>query len=550
MKRAVLLPARFALQLAIAFASGGFGVLAFAPLQWWPLALVSMFFLFALWHRAGSVRRAFAIGFAWGLGLFLAGVPWIYVSLHVFGGMPVILAAIATFLFCCYLSIFPALACVLHRKLVAGFGVSAVASLLLVMPACFVIGEYVRGWFFSGFPWLVFGYSQTPGGLAFPPLIGYAPVIGAFGISWLLAMTAGLGVLFMRPTSGIVWSRRGRSVALGATLAVWAIGGALHQYPWSAPKGAPLTVALLQGNIEQSLKWREDQRLPTLNAYREMVEKSTARLIVLPETALPVLHEVPADYLAALKRRSEMNGGDAIVGTAIVERDAGDGRLRRVTNSAVSIGSSPLQRYDKQHLVVFGEFIPPLFSWVYQWLKIPVGSMDAGSIDQKPMQIAGHAVAVNICYEDAFGPEIARQLPEAELLVNISNMAWFGNLFASDQQAQFSQMRALETGRWILRSTNTGVTAAINEKGEIVKALPQFVRGTLEVEVQPRAGTTPYVLWQDRVILGLLLLALAVGCALKYVDRHSAALPEQKQPATRTSAGVSRNFAAMPPVRE
>ena len=141
--------------------------------------------------------------------------------------------------------------------------------------------------------------------------------------------------------------------------------------------------------------------------------------------------------------------------------------------------------------------------------------MTAGRVDQKPLQIAGHAVAVNICYEDAFGAEVARQLPEAELLVNMSNMAWFGKYLASDQQTQFSQMRALEMGRWMLRSTNTGVTAAINEKGEIVKALPQFVRGTLEMEVQPRSGTTPYVRWKDWLVLGLLLLALAVGCGAK-----------------------------------
>ena len=528
MKRTALLPVRFVLQLAIAFVAGGLGVLAFAPFQLWPVALVSMFFLFTFWHRAGTSWRAFAIGFAWGLGLFTAGVPWIYVSLHVYGSMPAILAVIATLLFCCYLSIFPALACVLHRKLVAGFGVSAVASLLLVMPACFVVGEYVRGWFFSGFPWLVFGYSQTPGGFAFPPLIGYAPVIGAFGISWLLALTVSLIVLITRSASGIVWSLRGRIFASLVALTAWATGGALHQYSWSVPKGAPITVALLQGNIEQSLKWREDQRIPTLNAYREMVEKSTARLIVLPETALPVLHEVPVDYLAALKLRSQLNGGDAIVGTVIVERDPSSGNLAKVTNSAISIGSSPVQRYDKQHLVVFGEFIPPMFSWVYQWLKIPLGSMDAGHSDQKPMRIAGHAVAVNICYEDAFGSEIARQLPEAELLVNMSNMAWFGNLFASDQQTQFSQMRALETGRWMLRSTNTGVTAAINDKGEIVKALPQFVRGVLEVEVQPRAGTTPYVIWQDKVTLGLLLLAIATGCVLKSVKRQSVRPTGQK----------------------
>ena len=515
-------PANLAVQLLLAFAAGGVSVLAFAPFYLWPVAIVSLFFLFALWHRAATAWHSFLIGYAWGLGLFIFGVPWIYVSLHVYGSMPAVLAGIATFLFCCYLAIFPALAGALQRRLVMTFGISAVASLLLVMPACFVIWEVIRGWFFSGFPWLVAGYSQTPGGPAFPPLIGYAPIIGAFGISWLLALTTGVCVLLTRTAAGIVLSRRGRLVAASTVLAVWAIGGVLHQVSWSVPSGAPLTVALLQGNVEQSLKWRDDQREAALENYRQLVVATKARLIILPETALLVLSDAPADYLAALKRHSVSNGGDVIIGVTIVERGTSSNNSYSVTNSAITLGSSPPQRYDKQHLVVFGEFIPPYLSWVYHWLKIPFGSMTAGRIDQKPLQIAGHAVAVNICYEDAFGAEIVRQLPQAELLVNISNMAWFGNLFAADQQAQFSQMRALETGRWILRSTNTGVTAAINEKGQIVKALPQFVRGALEIEAQPRTGSTPYVLWKDWLIWGLLLLALACGCAIKSVDRYLA----------------------------
>ena len=528
MKRDTLLTAKLAPQLGLAFIAGGAGVLAFAPFYAWPVALISLFFLFALWHRATSGWHAFAVGYAWGLGLFVFGVPWIYVSLHVYGGMPAVLAVLATFLFCCYLSVFPALACALHRKLVTRFNVSTLAAVLLVMPACFVIGEYVRGWFFSGFPWLVFGYSQTPGGFAVAPLSGFAPVFGAFGISWLLAVTAAGGVVLVPRVGGLVWSRRSSTVLLGLTLAVWAFGCVLHQYSWSAPRGAPLTVALLQGNVEQSMKWREDQRLAALDNYRELFERTKARLIVLPETALLVLNDAPADYLAALKRHVELNGGDAVIGVSIIERGITSTSPYRVSNSAVTLGKSPSQRYDKQHLVVFGEFIPPLLSWVYQWLQIPMGSMNAGSTDQKPLRVAGHTVAVNICYEDAFGAEIARQLPEAELLVNITNMAWFGNLLAADQQTQFSQMRALETGRWMLRSTNTGLTAAINDKGEIVKALPQFVRGTLEVEAQPRTGATLYVVWKDWLILGLLTLALAVGCALKSVERHSTRRSEQK----------------------
>ena len=528
MKRDTLPTARLASQLGLAFIAGGAGLLAFAPFYAWPVALISLFFLFALWHRATSAWHAFAIGYAWGLGLFVFGVPWIYVSLHVYGGMPAVLAVFATFLFCCYLSVFPALACALQRKLVTRFNVSTAAAILLLMPACFVIGEYVRGWFFSGFPWLVFGYSQTPGGFVFAPLTGFAAVVGAFGISWLLAVTAAVGVILVPLAGGLAWSRRGSIVMLGVTVAVWALGYVLHQYSWSVPRGAPLAVALLQGNVEQSMKWREDQRLAALENYRELIEKTKAQLIVLPETALLVLNDAPADYLAALKRHAEANGGDAIIGVSIIERGITSASPYRVSNSAVTLGKSPSQRYDKQHLVVFGEFIPPLLSWVYHWLQIPLGSMNAGSPDQKPLQIAGHAVAVNICYEDAFGAEIARQLPEAELLVNITNMAWFGNLFAADQQTQFSQMRALETGRWMLRSTNTGLTAAINEKGEIVKALPQFVRGTLEVDVQPRTGTTPYVVWKDWPLLGLLVLALGAGCALKNVERHSTRRSEHK----------------------
>ena len=527
-KRDTLPTARLAPQLGLAFVAGGAGLLAFAPFYAWPLALISLFFLFALWHRATCAWHAFAIGYSWGLGLFIVGVPWIYVSLHVYGGMPAILAVVATFLFCCYLSVFPALACVLHHKLVDRFNVSSLAAVILVMPAWFVIGEYVRGWFFSGFPWMVFGYSQTPGGFAVAPLTGFAPVFGAFGISWLLAVTAAVGVLFVPLAGALTLSRRDAIVTLSLTLAIWVSGYALHQVSWTVPRGAPLAAALLQGNVEQSMKWREDQRLAALENYRELFERTKARLIVLPETALLVLNDAPTDYLAALKRHAESNGGDAIIGVSIIERGNTSASPYSVSNSAVTLGKSPSQRYDKQHLVVFGEFIPPLLSWVYNWLQIPLGSMNAGSPDQKPLQIAGHVIAVNICYEDAFGDEIVRQLPEAELLVNMSNMAWFGNLFAADQQTQFSQMRALETGRWMLRATNTGLTAAINEKGEIVKALPQFVRGTLEVEVQPRTGTTPYVVWKDWLILGLLLLGLAVGCALKRGERHSARLPEQK----------------------
>ena len=500
------------------------GVFAFAPFYAWPIALVSLVALFALWHKAASAKQAALVGFIWGMGLFLAGASWLYVALHVYGNMPAPLAALSIFLFCCYLSLYPALACLVAYKLRSNSDRGSsqnqpMVALLLIMPACFVAAEHLRGRVVTGFPWLVEGYSQTPGGLVVAPLSGYAPIFGAFGISWLLAITAGAGVLLIKPLLGTTISRGRMLILCMSIVLIWAAGIALSQIDWSAPSGAPLKVALVQGNIDQQLKWREDQRAATLDNYFELVKDVTAKLIVLPETALPVfLDEIPTDYLAALKLRAEKNGGDLIMGVPIAQRGNLTDTAYTYANAAISMGVSPSQRYDKVHLVAFGEFMPPLFSWAYNWLKIPLAGFTPGPQTQAPMRVSGHFVAVNICYEDTFGYEIARPLPEAELLVNIANMAWYGHSLAADQHAQFSQMRAMETSRWMLRSTNTGLTAAINERGEMVKSLPQFTRGVLQVEAIPRQGITPYVRWRE----GPVLIGLAVALLASFFIRRRA----------------------------
>ncbi|MBL8514614.1 MAG: apolipoprotein N-acyltransferase, partial [Betaproteobacteria bacterium] len=503
------------------FVGGALGVLGFAPFHFWPAALASIAALFALWLRPSRKRGAFAIGFFWGLGLFLAGVSWIYVSLHVYGNVPAVLAGIATLLFCTYLALFPALGgmaflWIRQRRRATATRATAI-DLLLAMPACFVASEMLRGWFLSGFPWLTMGYSQTPGGFVPAPLMGFAPLIGTFGTSWLMALIAAMTVLLIPCVSPIQISRRGARWATGAIIGVCLLGAALQHVPWSAPAGAPVSVSLLQGNIEQSLKWREDQRVPTLTNYLELAKQSKAKLVVMPETALPTfLDAVPQDYLDRLRVHTAARGADLIFGAPIAERAANEPATSRAPyryfNSAISLGASTTQRYDKSHLVAFGEFIPPLFSWVYRWLDIPLAGFTEGTTQPQPMNIAGTRVAVNICYEDAFGAEIARQLPEANLLVNISNMAWYGQSLAADQHAQMAQMRAMETSRWMLRSTNTGVTAAIDHTGHIVNALPQFTRGALNVEAEPRTGTTPYTIWRDwPVLLGLILVIGAVA---------------------------------------
>ena len=507
--RAIRTPSGFAAQLLLALLGGAVGVLAFAPFYFWPLALVSLWVLFALWQRGTTVWRVFLLGFSWGLGLFAAGVSWIYVSLHVYGNMPAILAGAATLLFCGYLALYPALAGALHRTLSSRLDLSPAIALLVLMPACFVAFEYLRGWVVSGFPWLTMGYAQTPGGVIAAPLAGYAAIFGVFAISWLLAVTVSIALLLAGIASGTSLSKTARITIVAALLAVWGAGPLLLQISWSEPSGKPLRVALLQGNIEQNLKWRDDQRAPTLANYHQLVTASHAKLIVMPETALPdFLDQIPADYLESIKQHALREGADVLMGAPIAERPAGANGQYHLANSAVSTGVSPSQRYDKQHLVVFGEFVPPLFAWVYRWLQIPLADFSPRVEDSRPMRIAGHPIAINICYEDAFGREIAAPLPEAELLVNISNMAWFGRSLAADQHAQLSQMRALETGRWMLRATNTGATAAINEKGMIVQALPAFTRGALEVDAQPLAGATPYSRWRDTPVLLFLAICL------------------------------------------
>jgi apolipoprotein N-acyltransferase len=506
-----LFPQSRFIQALIAFMAGAVGVLGFAPFYAWPCVIISIAILFALWREAHSAKHAALIGFVWGLGLFLFGVSWLYVAIHVYGNMPVPLAASAIFLFCCYLSLYPMFAGMLIYKL--GKKYSQIISLLVILPASFVAFEYLRGWIVTGFPWLIAGYSQTPGGVIAAPLAGYAPLFGMFGITWLLAITAGVIVLLTAERKTL--SSRTKIVVPIITVIVWLAGFGLQSISWSAPSGAPLSVALLQGNIAQDLKWREDELTNSLLNYQELVLKSKTKLIVLPETAAPIFFDqLPPDYLTSLKLRAQNNGGDLLIG-APYSTPANSNAPQPFFNSAISMGVSPSQRYSKDHLVAFGEFIPPLFSWVYQWLSIPLSGFTPGGKEQAPMRLANHLIAINICYEDAFGSEVARPLPDAELLVNMSNMAWYGHSLAAEQHVQFSQMRAMETSRWMLRSTNTGVTAAVNERGEIVKALPQFTRGTLEVDAVPRQGATPYVRWRDAPVLIFLVVMLLGPAVIK-----------------------------------
>ena len=489
---------RFALSL-LAFLAGSIAVRGFAPFSFFPLPIFALAILFAQWLNAASARVAAWIGFMFGLGLFGVGVGWIYVALHDYGDMPMPLAALATLLFAAFLALFPALAGYAQAKLRA----VAWVRVTLLMPALWVLFEWLRGTLFTGFPWLTFGYSQA----AASPLAGYAPILGVYGVSLIVAASAGLFALLwlMR------WNRAGK-IAWAVLVALWVLGLALRTVAWTQPQGDLLKVALLQGNIAQEIKFQQSELDKTLATYARMIQQSDARLIVLPETALPVLPgELPQDYLAKLGEHARNNGSDILIGAFETDHGA-------YYNSVFTLGASASQSYRKNHLVPFGEFIPwrAALGWlINDVLNIPMGDLARGGIDQLPLNVAGQKIAVDICYEDVFGEEIIRALPAATLLVNVTNDAWYGRSAAAMQHNQIAQMRALETGRMILRATNTGVTSVIAPDGHILHMLPQHEENTLTATVQGYGGSTPYVRWGNAPALLLIALMIALGWRLR-----------------------------------
>lgn len=462
----------------IALLLGAATVFGFAPYGFFWLPWLTLACLLWLWQHAATPGQVFNLGLWFGLGLYGFGIYWIYISLHTFGGMPWWFAGFSTFCLCAFMALFPA---------GAGYLAKRMGHLLWAAPILWALSDWVRSWIFTGFPWLTLGYSQAPDS----PLAGFLPVIGVYGVSALTMLFAACIVI---AASAI---QRIRAVVIMMILLV--AGSALTIVPWTHPVGQPVSVALLQGNISQTVKWSPEHAEQTLKQYLEMVRQAQAQLIVLPETALPVLVEqLDPSYLDTLKQHAQRQRGDLLVG--VVESKQGE-----YFNSAISLGTAATQSYSKSHLVPFGEYIPlkSVFGWIYRdWLHMPLSDLSRGTSKQ-PLLIAGQKVGVNICYEDVFGEEIAQQLPQAELLVNISNDAWYGQSFAADQHMQFSQVRAVETGRMVLRSTNTGATAIIDKNGQVLQHAPHDETVILTGQVQSHQGRTPYVWWGNWAFLVL-----------------------------------------------
>ncbi len=368
-------------RLLVAFLAGAAMVPAFAPFEWFPLALAALAVLVHLWLAAPGPRAAAALGFAFGMGMFLVGVSWVYISLHRYGAMPAPLAAIASVGFCAILAAYAALAGALQAK----FRVPPALRAALVIPALWTLGEWLRATLFTGFPWLSLGTAALD-----TPLAGLAPLGGVYAVS--LAAASAAGLLWCVATGQARWAAAAAFAILGVT------GAVLRQFEWTVPAGAPFAANLVQGNVPQDLKFDPARYARTLEVHARLAEASGARLIVLPETAVPrMLDSVDPAYLERLRAAAARNGGDLLLGAPT--RLASGGYF----NSVVSLGASPSQRYHKQHLVPFGEFVPPGFGWIVRVLQIPLADFSRGAPEQRPLAVAGQRIAVNICYEDAYG---------------------------------------------------------------------------------------------------------------------------------------------------
>jgi apolipoprotein N-acyltransferase len=480
-----------AAQLAF-FIIGVLLTLTFAPFGlYWLMPLLLLPLLMA-WLQSRP-RVAAGLTFWFGAGLFLSGTYWLYISIHVFGRAPLWVAMVIMLGLVLIMAGYCAAAGWIIARLVHG----KPCRLLLVAPAAWVLIEWLRGWFLSGFPWLAVGYSQIDS-----PLAGWAPLVGVYGTS-VLTILSSAAILV-----AIIETGRRRWLSVVGLMLAWAVGAALNTVEWTDAGGEPVRTTIVQGGISQDRKWLSEQFQPTLALYRDAtVKHRDSDLVVWPEVAIPSVIDQVEEYIAVLQ--ADIRARPRTVLFGILDRDH---RSRKIYNSVILLDGRDRQTYRKRHLVPFGEYFPvPAF--VRQWMRLmslPSDDMSAGNDRQALLKTRGGArLAVAICYEDAYGAEQLYALPEATVLINVSNDAWFGNSIAPHQHLQIARMRALEAGRYVVRATNTGVSAFIGPKGQLLQTAPQFEYATMTMDIVPHSGATPYVRTGNWPVVSLLLVILA-----------------------------------------
>jgi apolipoprotein N-acyltransferase len=481
--------------------AGALLVAAFAPFNWYWLAPFAPACLLLLWEAADA-RQAARTGFIFGVGYFVAGTWWLYISLNILGGLWPPLAILLMLVFVLALAVYIALTGYLTVRLSPAGGL---VRWLIIFPAVWTVMEWLRGWFLSGFPWMSLGYSQAESMAG-----ALAPVLGVYGVTWLLLLCSGLIVAALRLPARLT------ALPLAGLALLGLLFYALDGRDWTTPADEPLQVRLVQGAIPQQRKWLPEQLQPTLELYRELSNiKDSPDLIVWPEAAVPALPFAVEDYLQELHEELVDQGSQLFLGILTFDVDSGE-----FLNTLWAVGEEE-GKYFKRHLVPFGEFfpVPDFVRHVLRLMNLPSEDISPGQAVQEPLFVKGVPVAPTICYEIAYGSEQLSFFPQAQLLVNVSNDAWFGDTIAPHQHLQINQFRAREAGRYMLRATNTGLTAVIDPAGKVVASAPQFEPGVVDAKVYPRDGLPPYLRFGNWLILSAASVLILAGTF--FGRRHS-----------------------------
>jgi len=487
----------------LALFAGALLPFSFSPFHFYPIAIVSLALLFLCWQKV-SPKQAAIRGFFFGIGMFGIGISWVYVAIHEFGQAGMILASFMTSLFVAFLASYLA---------VLGWSVKKVSSnnspiidALFLFPVAWLGFEWFKSWFLTGLAWLEVGVGQIDGSLS-----GYTPVIGVLGVSLLTALSAGLLLVSVQKKQ--LW-------AVIALALIWAGGEVLTFKQWTAPIDDEMKVTIIQGNIPQEIKWDPEQLFKTLALYQARTEESwQSDLIVWPENAVTVFHHQAKEFfLDPIAKLAEENNTAILLGLPVLDQETG-----HYYNSMMSLENQQEAFYYKSHLVPFGDYVP--MEWlrgIIKFFDLPMSSFRPGPISSELLNVAGQPVGLSICYEDTFSTEVLRALPEATILVNATNNAWYGDSFAPHQHLQISQNRALEVERPLIRATTNGISAFVDYKGKLISQSAQFQEAVLTENIQPREGETPYVKWKRMPLLLLALFMLLVWAYYRQKPRKQA----------------------------
>lgn len=483
------------LLMLLALIAGTLLPLAFAPFHAYPLAFICPALLLFVWLRS-TPWQAFWRGWLFGIGLYAVGASWVYISIHVYGKSPAPLAGLITALFILIMGVFPATQGLLFTWLFKRTRLAI--KCLLVFPAMWVLWEWLRTWVFTGFPWLFLGYSQIDSILR-----GYAPLFGIYGVSLIVTfISACLLLLFIHKNVKL------KIACVAYIIILLGIGAGFSSFHWTKPVGKTLKVSLVQGNIAQGMKWDTNYLLHIFKVYKNATEQHwDSDIIIWPEAAIPITQQQAPVFFDLMSSEAKQHDTALILGIFTANAET-----RQYYNSMIVLGNGH-GTYLKRMLVPFGEYVPlqTIFLPLMNYINIPMSDLSPGPWRQ-PTSYAGNIpIAPFLCYEIAYPIEVLDSVCNKQIIVAISDDSWFGNSIASPQQLQIAQMRALETGRYLLYGNNTGITAIIGPSGKLQNVAPINQRLVLTGNAQAITGKTPLMRWNYYPILVLIVLFLILG---------------------------------------